>query len=192
MQISPAIPWQNTETLISHSLKVVDNNFLAHHALGELSAGKGEMKEAIFHFSKAVEIKPDNAALWAKLGRALYSVDLKPKAIYSFKKAQALDPKHPGPHFYLLCSFLDKNKIIKAQEQLVFMFEKNSSLIKDKDYLLFKRYVGNKDLETSEKNFKIILTKLGIINSKYTFRALIIKGHKDWETAYIEQVSHEN
>ncbi|MCD4743380.1 MAG: hypothetical protein K8R67_12990 [Desulfobacteraceae bacterium] len=184
--------WKNTETLLTHSLKVIDNNFLAHHALGELFAGQGDMKQAVVHFSKAVEVKPDNAALWAKLGRALYSANFKPKAIISFEKAQTLEPKHPAPHFYLLCSFLDQNKTNKAQEQLLLIFEKNIKLVKDNDYQLFKSYVESKEFKKAEMIFKKILKKIGIINSKHIFRSLIIKGHKDWETTYLKQVNHEN
>jgi hypothetical protein len=195
--------WKNSETLLTHSLKVIDNNFLAHHALGEMSAGKGDIEQAIFHFAKAVEIKPDKAALWAKLGRALYSakgdskvgspdsVNLTLKAIYSFKQAQTLEPNHPAPHFYLLCSFLDQNKIKKAKEQLLLMYEKNSSLVKGKDYRLFKSYVERKELKKAEKAFHILLNKIGIINSKYTFRSLIIRGYDSWETLYSKQVNHE-
>ena len=51
--------WQNSETLWTHTLACTSQNPIAHNGLGTALADRGQVDEAIIHFRKALEIKPD-------------------------------------------------------------------------------------------------------------------------------------
>jgi tetratricopeptide (TPR) repeat protein len=73
--------WRDSETLWVHTLactpssplarKVVDLIVEGHNKLGVLSAGRGQVREAIVHFRKALEIRPEDARAHYNLGVVL-------------------------------------------------------------------------------------------------------------------------
>ena len=96
--------WRDSETLYRHALAVTTDNYLAHHALGQLLAGRNDKTGAIEHFSKATEIRPDFAPLWVSLGKALAFDYQWPQAEAAFNRAAGLAPEHPAVWFYLGCT----------------------------------------------------------------------------------------
>jgi len=52
--------WRNSETLWNHTLKVTQNNFVAHDSLAEFQLKRGRFAEACAHFQTAVNIFPDD------------------------------------------------------------------------------------------------------------------------------------
>lgn len=68
--------WKNSKTLWTHALAVTSDNDVAHNNLGYLSLQRGELDEAISHFSTALNIRAGNAASHYNLGSALIENNL--------------------------------------------------------------------------------------------------------------------
>ncbi len=93
--------WTNSERLLEHALQVTENNFFAHYGLGHVYAGRGKMDEALFHFSRAVQIRPDKATLQNNLGRAFALQGQFEAAITCFSRALEIKPDKIEAHFNL-------------------------------------------------------------------------------------------
>jgi tetratricopeptide (TPR) repeat protein len=83
--------WKNSITLFSHALQVTKNNCLAHNNLGLALFTEGKIEEAIYHYNKAILIKPITAyhalaynnrgVVYNKLGQPQLALDDYTKAI---------------------------------------------------------------------------------------------------------------
>jgi tetratricopeptide (TPR) repeat protein len=74
--------WKDSITLFEHTVAVTRNNDILHYNLGRLYLQKGESDKAIFHWTQAVNIKPDQptihknlAALLAQNGNIAQAID---------------------------------------------------------------------------------------------------------------------
>ena len=90
--------WKDNETLWSHTLACTSRNPLAHYNLGVALAGRGRFDEAIAHFQKALEIKPDYAEAHANLGAALAGRGRVDEAIAHYQKALEIKPDYAEAH----------------------------------------------------------------------------------------------
>ena len=96
-----AAHWKNSNTLFENSIKVTENNWLAHNNLGIALLGKRELDKAIFHYKKALNIKPDTLGAIKNLGVALSEKgDFKEAAQY-FTKAIVINPEDWDAHYKL-------------------------------------------------------------------------------------------
>ncbi len=116
--------WQDSETLYRHALAVTENNYLAHHALGNVLAVRNDKAGAIEQFSKAVEIRPDRAPLWVTLGKARAFDQQWTKAEEAFNRAALLEPDHPAAWFYMGCGQIALGDIPQALALLTKSLEK--------------------------------------------------------------------
>jgi hypothetical protein len=82
--------WRDSETLWNHNLACTLENNIAHNNLGNALYGRGEVDEAIAHYQKALEIKPDDAKAHANLGVVLASRGRMNEAIGHCRKALVL------------------------------------------------------------------------------------------------------
>lgn len=73
--------WRNSETLFKHTLQVTNNNYFIHNYLGAALAAEGKDKEALIHFSRALEINPHYAHAHSNLGALLLRQDKYREAI---------------------------------------------------------------------------------------------------------------
>ncbi len=87
--------WRDSETLWTHTLAHTTQNFLPHNNLGLVLAQRGQVDEAIAHFQKAVEIKPDYANAHQNLGVALEERGKFDAAIAQYRKALEFKPDYP-------------------------------------------------------------------------------------------------
>jgi tetratricopeptide (TPR) repeat protein len=106
--------WSDSTHLFEHALKVTKNNFLAHHALGNILAGQGQFKAAISHFKAAVKIRPDKATLHSELGRALASQGRFDQSIPHLQAALRIKPNDAETHYTIGLVFVAKNRLEKA------------------------------------------------------------------------------
>src|SRR6185503_14496429 len=60
--------WQNSETLARHAIAVVPDNWLAEYQLGWHYDTIGRKAEAIEHYRRAGQLKPNYAEPWNGLG----------------------------------------------------------------------------------------------------------------------------
>src|SRR6266498_3390301 len=84
--------WQNTATLWSHVLKLDPNSSIAHYNLGLLLAMRGDIKDSLEEFQKAVEIDPNYAKAFFNLGRAYAREGEFEKATQNYRQAAKLNP----------------------------------------------------------------------------------------------------
>jgi Flp pilus assembly protein TadD len=87
--------WKNSVTLFQHTLKVTSKNTIAHNNLGTALLEQGKMQEAIFHYNKAMELKPNSPKIHSNLGNALAEQGKIREAIFYHNKAMELDPNSP-------------------------------------------------------------------------------------------------
>jgi tetratricopeptide (TPR) repeat protein len=65
-------------------------------SLGATLSRQGRHEEALKAFDKAVQLAPDDAALWKQLGDVLLELKRSDHALLSFQHALKLDPRNPN------------------------------------------------------------------------------------------------
>jgi len=86
--------WQTSETLWRHALACTEGNGVAHNGLGNALLQKENFDEAILHYQKALEIKPDFPEAYINLGSAFFQKGNVDESIACYQKALALNPGH--------------------------------------------------------------------------------------------------
>jgi len=108
--------WQNTETLFRHALAVTQNNWLAHYDLGVYLMKQGELDEAIEHYERSVQIRPDNFEPHNNLAFALRKAGRLPEAIAQWEEALRRWPNDAELHSNLGLALLQAGRIQDAIE----------------------------------------------------------------------------
>jgi tetratricopeptide (TPR) repeat protein len=86
--------WENTVSLFNHALQVTKNNYLAHNNLGVTLLNEGKIAEAICHYNKSINIKPDYINAYINLGNAYTKLGEHQKAFENFNKAITINPNY--------------------------------------------------------------------------------------------------
>jgi len=86
--------WRNSESLWTRTLACTSDNFVAHNNLGNVLVQKGRVGEAIFHYQKALQIKPDSPEAHLNLGYAFAQKGNVDEAIVHFQKAVEIKPDY--------------------------------------------------------------------------------------------------
>ncbi len=86
--------WRNDETLFRHTLEVTADNYLAHSGLGAYLARQGQDDAALYHFNRAVAIRPDYVPAWFKRGLLYARQGLYVEAADSFQQILKESPRH--------------------------------------------------------------------------------------------------
>jgi Flp pilus assembly protein TadD len=90
--------WQNSETLLTHTLACTSQNSMAHNNLGLALAARGQIDEAMAHYRKALEIIPNYELAHTNLGNALAGRGMVDEAIVHYRKALEIKPQLAGAH----------------------------------------------------------------------------------------------
>ena len=90
--------WRNSELLSTHTLACTSDNYIAHDCLGNALLKKGSVNEAIVHFQRALQIKPDYVKAYNNLGNALFKKGNVDEAIAQFQKALQIKPEDAEIH----------------------------------------------------------------------------------------------
>ncbi|MCJ7663010.1 MAG: tetratricopeptide repeat protein [Desulfobacterales bacterium] len=90
--------WQNGITLFTRTLKVTNNNWVAHYNLGVELAQKGNIDEAILHYQEALRINPTYASAHFNLGNALFNQGKVDEAILHYQEALRINPEDAMGH----------------------------------------------------------------------------------------------
>ena len=106
--------WRNSELLWTHTLACTSDNYIAHNNLGNALLQKGKVDEAITHFQKALQIKPDYAGACYNLGNALFQKGNVDEAIAHYQKALQINPDNAEAHNNLGNALLQKGKVDEA------------------------------------------------------------------------------
>lgn len=79
--------WDNSVSILGHTIKVTNDNFEANINLGGALMDKKKYPEAIRCFSEAIRIKPESRVAHSDIGVAFMMMNQYDKAIQSFMKA---------------------------------------------------------------------------------------------------------
>ncbi|MGA2030947.1 MAG: tetratricopeptide repeat protein [Thermoguttaceae bacterium] len=90
--------YADAETLYRATLERNPACWLAHSNLGLILRDRGQVKEAIAHFRRALEIEPDFPETWYNLGAALAGCGQVDEAIAHYQKALEIQPDHVLAH----------------------------------------------------------------------------------------------
>ena len=97
--------WHDSETLWRHVLTVTEKTYFdssfAHYNLGTILAGRGETREAIGHYHRALEIYPTYAKAHYNLGNALAREGKVGEAVDHYRQALRIDPVYTKAHLNL-------------------------------------------------------------------------------------------
>jgi tetratricopeptide (TPR) repeat protein len=88
--------------------------WIAHNNLGAVLLQKGQPDDAIAHFRRAIEIKPDEASAHSNLGNALLQEGTLDEAIAQYQKALELKPGEAGVHYNLANALLAERHVEEA------------------------------------------------------------------------------
>ncbi|MGD0813634.1 MAG: tetratricopeptide repeat protein [Verrucomicrobiota bacterium] len=106
--------WQNSETLWSHTLACTTGNYMAHYNLGVDLAENGLEAEAISHYLKVVQIKPDHAEARNNLGGVYFRQGRVDEAISEYQKAVQIEPDYEVAHYNLATALLQEGRTAEA------------------------------------------------------------------------------
>ena len=109
--------WRNSETLWTHTLACTSDNFIAQNNLGSVLLQRGEVDEAMVHYQKALEIKPDSAETHYNLGNVLLQQGKVDEAIAQYQKALEINPDYAETHYNLGNALLKKGRVDEAISQ---------------------------------------------------------------------------
>jgi protein O-mannosyl-transferase len=84
--------WKNSITLYSHSLQVNKDNHIAHNNLGLTLFNEGKTKEAIYHYNKAINRKPNFSHAYYNRGIANFKLGQYQQTIEDCDQAIRLEP----------------------------------------------------------------------------------------------------
>ena len=105
--------WRNAITLFENATKVTKNNYQAQNNLGAASYPV-DLDKAIFHFKKALKIKPDYVVAHYNLGTALCDKKNYDKAVLHLKEAIKINPECADAHYNLAYVISSQGKLDEA------------------------------------------------------------------------------
>ena len=109
-----AAHWKNSSTLFENAIKVTENNWLAHNNLGIALFSEGKLDKAIYHYKKALNIKPDTLRAIKNLGLAMFDKGNLKDAFQYFNKAIVINPEDWDAHYKLGCILVKQDKFNEA------------------------------------------------------------------------------
>lgn len=116
MQVSH---WKSDSTLFGHALEVTENNSVMHNRYAAALAKNGQIDEAIVHYKKALQIRPDYAEAYSNLGAAFSDQGKLDQAIIYYNKALSIKPTLAKTHKNLGYVLLGQNKLDEAVEHFI-------------------------------------------------------------------------
>lgn len=136
--IEPPMPDENTlraEPLIN------ENSPSLHAGRGFLAEINGDYKSAIKHFSKAIELNPQDAISYHQRGLCYYHENDYEKAMKDFNKTLDLDPSNIDAYWnrsLLKMDLGDYNGAIKDIDEVLKVAPDDPKTIKQKELILSK------------------------------------------------------
>jgi tetratricopeptide (TPR) repeat protein len=107
--------WRNTQTLFAHTLKVTKDNPMAHLTMAHAFLESNLPNQALLECQKALQLKPDMAALYDYVGRILTSLGRPTEALGYFQSALKLKPDSPNFHDSLGIVLIELNRLEEAK-----------------------------------------------------------------------------
>jgi tetratricopeptide (TPR) repeat protein len=109
--------WRNSESLWIHALSCTSRNYAAHNNLGGALFEQGRSVEAIEHYQKCLEIRPDFAEARFNLAHALAAQGRSAEAIQQYQRAFENAPDNAEEHDNLGTVLLGQGRSVEAIQQ---------------------------------------------------------------------------
>jgi len=108
--------WQNSVTLLTHTVEVTDDNWLAHTNLGVALKNEGRFEEAEFHYKEALRINPNDFMAFTNLGFAKMYQGKHEEGTQHFYEAIKRNPGDAQAHFALGVILKDQGNCEEASK----------------------------------------------------------------------------
>jgi tetratricopeptide (TPR) repeat protein len=109
--------WKDSLSLWTHALACTSGNYIAENNSGAALAAQGKFNEAIPHYERALELKPDYADARIDLGIALADQGKWDEAIQQYNQALQVNPDSAKGHFNLGAALYGQGKGAEAIQQ---------------------------------------------------------------------------
>jgi Tfp pilus assembly protein PilF len=147
--------WRNSETLFEHTLKVTNENYVAHNNLALALSQHDKFDEALNHLYTALRINPNFFDAYNNLGMVYIKLDRCPEAIQACLQAIRINPANPLPYSNLGVIYLRT----KQYQQAIQNFQKAIRIKPDLDQAhvgLGIAYFETGDKESAMKEYEIL------------------------------------
>jgi protein O-mannosyl-transferase len=111
--------WQNSVTMLTHTVEVTKDNWLAHTNLGVALKDEGRFEEAEFHYKEALRINPKDFMAFTNLGFAKMHQGKYEEGTQQFYEALKRNPKDPQAHFALGVILKDQGNCEEASKHFI-------------------------------------------------------------------------
>ncbi len=106
--------WKSSFTLFRHAAAVTHGNYVMHNNVGSEYERRGQVEEAVHHYRRSVEIKPDDEMIQCNLAGALRSQGNFEEAIHHYREALRLFPEFDDAHAGLGLAYYEMGKLQPA------------------------------------------------------------------------------
>lgn len=107
--------WQNSLSLFTHAIEVTKDNYIMHNNLGSIFLIRGKLPQAIDHYKKALQIRPNIAKTHDNLARALKSQGKLNEAIDHYRQVILITPDSAKAH----CNLADALKAKASLDEAI-------------------------------------------------------------------------
>ena len=99
LTMTQARNYHDAETLWRATTETTPSAWMAHHNLGYLLEGRGDLEEAIERYQAAVEYNPALTEAWVGIGTAQIALGMPQLALDPLQRARSLDPKNSAAEY---------------------------------------------------------------------------------------------
>jgi len=107
--------WRSSLSLFSHAIDVAES-YVAHDNYGFALAEQGNVREALRHFNRALEINQNDVEAHANAGAAMDMLHKPDEATAHYIKALQLKPDHPRAHYGFGTLLVQQGKLRDAAD----------------------------------------------------------------------------
>jgi tetratricopeptide (TPR) repeat protein len=128
--------WRDSKTLWEHTLRHNDGSHEAHNVIGTILTNQGRTDEALRHFERALEIKPNKYRCLNNLGNLYFRKGEYDEAIAAYERVLEFKRDYPMAHFNLGKTYLEIDQLQPAEQEL------QEAIALDPNYVKAYHYLG--------------------------------------------------
>jgi tetratricopeptide (TPR) repeat protein len=128
--------WRDSDTLWEHTLRYNDGSHEAHNVIGTSLTYQGRIDEALPHFERALEIKPNKYKCLNNLGNLYFRKGEYDKAIAAYRRVLEFKRDYAMAHFNLGKTYLELDQLEPAEHEL------RQAIALDPNYVKAYHYLG--------------------------------------------------
>lgn len=106
--------WKDSITIFEHTLRVTEDNWLAHSNLGADLLKYGRTQEALYHLQEAIRLNPESNVSYLNMGMLLNMLGDVPGAINALQTALKLKPNNDLACYMLAIIYFNSGDVPSA------------------------------------------------------------------------------